>query len=180
MNPPDSEGLAARIGQAVRNRRKAENLTLTQVAQRADISVSHLSNLETGFSTASLLLLARVAGALNTSLAELTRGESRLMVEASSLPALTENWRWLSHAKLQTQIVANWLDAGARVRFPLPLTNRDLFLTVLRGTATVTVDSTDYTLDEGDAIDVRHALVGTIHATSTALILCSTTPHTRA
>ncbi|TLQ01422.1 helix-turn-helix transcriptional regulator [Nesterenkonia salmonea] len=68
-----AEHLGARIGEAIRRRRKDARLTLTRVARRADISVSHLSNIENGLSIASLPLLAKVAAALNTSLAERTR-----------------------------------------------------------------------------------------------------------
>ncbi|WP_150461364.1 helix-turn-helix domain-containing protein [Nesterenkonia ebinurensis] len=174
-----SDQLAFRIGDAIRRRRKDARLTLTQVARRADISVSHLSNIENGLSIASLPLLAKVAAALNTSLAELTRDEDQLMVQPSSLPDPLQGWRELSHPSLETRIMAGSFDRDERLGFPLPLSGRDLFLTVLRGAAVITIDGTEYALRQDDALDARSTLSATITVTEDAEVLCSTTPSSR-
>lgn len=180
MSEKNTEQLAARIGAAIRARRKEARLTLTQVARRADISVSHLSNLENGLSIASLPLLAKVASALQASLAELTRDEDRLVVQTSSLPSAEEGWCELSHQELQTRIMAGEFDAGDRPDLPLPLQDRDFFLTVITGAIEVIIDGTSYTLERGDAIDARSVLSASLTVIENAQVLCSTTPSSRA
>ncbi|NDK31714.1 XRE family transcriptional regulator [Nesterenkonia haasae] len=172
----NTEHLGFRLGEAIRRRRKDARLTLTQVARRADISVSHLSNIENGLSIASLPLLAKVAAALNTSLAELTRDENRLVVQQSHLPGPREGWRELSHPSLETRIMAGAFDAGDNLDFPLPLSGHDCFLTMLSGSAVVTIDGAEYSLAPGDALDARSVLSAMIHVTEDADILVSTTP----
>lgn len=175
----NAEHLGARIGEAIRRRRKDARLTLTQVARRADISVSHLSNIENGLSIASLPLLAKVAAALNTSLAELTRDENRLVVQQSRLPGPLQGWRELSHPSLETRVMAGSFDAGDALDFPLPLSGLDCFLTLLSGAAVVTIDGTGYSLQHGDALDARSVLSARIRVTAEADILVSTTPSSR-
>lgn len=172
----ESQHLASRIGESIRKRRKNARLTLTQVARRADISVSHLSNIENGLSIASLPLLAKVASALSISLAELTRDQDRLVVQSSRLPEPQEGWRELSHPSLETRIMAGSFDKGDTLSFPLPLSGRDCFLTILRGSAIITVDGTQYSLNKADAIDARSALNVSMQIKRDAQILCSTTP----
>lgn len=176
MTAVESEQLATRIGESIRKRRKEARLTLTQVARRAEISVSHLSNIENGLSIASLPLLAKVASALRVSLAELTRDQDRLVVRSSKLPGPQEGWRELSHPSLQTRIMAGSFDCGDTLHFPLPLSGRDCFVTILRGSVIVTVDGTQYALHQADAIDARSALSVGMHIKKDAEILCSTTP----
>ncbi len=174
-----SDQLAYRIGEAIRRRRKDARLTLTQVARRADISVSHLSNIENGLSIASIPLLAKVAAALRISLAELTRDEDQLVVQSSRLPTAQEGWRELSHPSLETRIMVGSFDEEDSFDFPLPLQDRDCFLTVLRGQAEVTVDGTRYDLRQGDAVDARSVFRVNVRVTAEAQILCSTTPSSR-
>lgn len=174
-----SDQLSFRIGSTIRDRRKDARLTLTQVARRAEISVSHLSNIENGLSMASLPLLAKVASALNIGLAELTRDEDRLVVQPSSLPSPQEGWRELSHYALETRIMAGSFEADNNLDFPLPLHGQDCFLAILKGSAAVTVDHTAYTLEQGDAIDVRGAHNAIISVTDAATIVCSTTRSSR-
>lgn len=179
MKPLTSDPLSFRIGGTIRERRKGARLTLTQVAQRAEISVSHLSNIENGLSMASLPLLAKVASALNIGLAELTRDEDRLAVQPSSLPSPEAGWRELSHHALETRIMAGSFTADDRLEFPLPLRGQDSFIAILKGSVTVAVDGAEYPLQQGDAIDARCALSMTISVAAAATVVCSTTPSFR-
>ncbi|MGO1497846.1 helix-turn-helix domain-containing protein [Agrococcus casei] len=179
MNAPESDALVPRIGRAIRDRRKASGLTLTQLAQQAEISVSHLSNIETGQSIASLPLLSKVASALGISMAELTRDENRLVAHSGRLPTPGEHWRILSHDDLETRIAAGDFAAGAELAFPFPLEGRDCFLTVLSGAVKVTVDGGEYSLGQGDAIDARSAAILTIVVADDARVVCSTSPSSR-
>ena len=177
MSAAESDSLVPRIGRAIRERRKAAGLTLTQVAQRAGISVSHLSNIENGLSIASLPLLAKVASAVGISMADLTRDENRLVAQPGRLP--DDGWRVLSHPDLETRIVAGSFEGDAELEFPLPLAGRDCFLTVLSGGVTVTVDGKEHTLERGDAIDARSAAAVSMRITDGARLVCSTSPASR-
>ena len=57
-----------RIGKAIRQRRKALNLTLTEVCDKVGLSAGFLSLVERGKATPSLGSLANIAGALGVSL----------------------------------------------------------------------------------------------------------------
>lgn len=66
------------LGAAVRTRRLEPELNLTQraLAQKAGITVAHLSNLEAGRTNPTWGTMRKIAGALQISLAELaTRSE---------------------------------------------------------------------------------------------------------
>ena len=59
------------IGIRIRKRRKELELTQEQLAEKCDLSVTHMSHIETGSTKLSLPTLVRVANVLNTSLDEL-------------------------------------------------------------------------------------------------------------
>lgn len=179
MNAADADSLVPRIGRAIRDRRKDAGLTLTQVSQRAGISVSHLSNIENGLSIASLPLLAKVAATLGISMADLTRDGGRLVARPGRLPERGDGWRELSHPDLETRISAGSFASGEALEFPLPVSGRDCFLTVLRGSCTVTVDGAEHQLGQGDAIDARSAAAVIVTTTSEAQLFCSTSPSAR-
>lgn len=179
MNAAESDALVPRIGRAIRDRRKASGLTLTQLAQRAEISVSHLSNIETGQSIASLPLLSKVASALGIGMAELTRDENRLVAHSGRFPTRGDDWRILSHDDLETRIAAGDFSAGDELVFPLPLEGRDCFLTVLSGAVTVVVDGIEHELEQGDAIDARSAAAVSLVVVADARVVCSTSPSSR-
>jgi XRE family transcriptional regulator, aerobic/anaerobic benzoate catabolism transcriptional regulator len=70
--PPPTESLLLRdLAQRIRALRKSRSLTRKNLSQLADVSERHLAQLESGEGNISILLLNRIATALNTSLAEL-------------------------------------------------------------------------------------------------------------
>lgn len=68
------EGLLQAVGAKVRVERKAQELTLKQVARRTGLSVSLLSQIERAESAASVASLYKIASALGTSLEKLFAG----------------------------------------------------------------------------------------------------------
>jgi DNA-binding NtrC family response regulator len=68
------EELHRAIGVQIRNARQAQDLTLKQLAQRTNLSVSLLSQIERAESSASILTLFRIASALNVPMSELFTG----------------------------------------------------------------------------------------------------------
>jgi XRE family aerobic/anaerobic benzoate catabolism transcriptional regulator len=69
--PPTDSVLLRDLAQRIRALRKTRSLTRKNLSQLADVSERHLAQLESGEGNISILLLNRIATALNTSLAEL-------------------------------------------------------------------------------------------------------------
>lgn len=65
------EALRETLGAAIRERRKALGLTLAQMANRTDVSLGYLSQIELGKNSASIETLYRICLALGIRLAEL-------------------------------------------------------------------------------------------------------------
>jgi len=59
------------LGQQLREIRREQNLSLEQVARKADISIGSLSQIERGMTSPTVNMLNRISGALNISLGEL-------------------------------------------------------------------------------------------------------------
>jgi DNA-binding response OmpR family regulator len=69
-----SEGaLREALGAAIRERRKSQSLTLAQVAQRANVSLGYLSQIELGRNSASVETLYRISLGLGVKMADLFR-----------------------------------------------------------------------------------------------------------
>ncbi|UFS58243.1 helix-turn-helix domain-containing protein [Subtercola endophyticus] len=174
--PGEKTRLAVRIGEAVRAQRKAANLTLSQAAQLAGMSVSHLSNIENGQTLASLPVLARIATALRTSLAELTRDEDRLVIQTSRIPVEPGEAAKLSHPMLQLEVFAEALADAGSIEFSLPPGARDLFVFVLEGSVVVSIDAVVYELGPEDALDARTPHSASARALGPARLLWATAP----
>ncbi len=63
------------IGQRIRKYRKAKSLSQEQLAEKVDISVTHLSHIETGNTKLSLPVLVKLSKALDAHTDDLIFGE---------------------------------------------------------------------------------------------------------
>lgn len=63
------------IGQRIRKFRKAQGLSQEQLAEWAEISITHMSHIETGNTKLSLPVLVRIARALHTTTDDLLFAE---------------------------------------------------------------------------------------------------------
>src|ERR1700730_10587261 len=77
---PEGDFLLA-LGTRVRQVRNRRGLTRKATAREADVSERHLAHLETGEGNVSIILLRRLAGALEVSLVELFAPEGEEPVE---------------------------------------------------------------------------------------------------
>ena len=75
--PPTDSLLLRDLAQRIRALRKTRSLTRKTLSRLADVSERHLAQLESGEGNISILLLNRIATALNTSLAELFSSQSQ-------------------------------------------------------------------------------------------------------
>src|ERR1700726_3903505 len=64
-------GFLGALGQRVRQLRHGREMTRKMVSQQADVSERHLAQLEAGEGNVSIVLLRRIAAALQVSLADL-------------------------------------------------------------------------------------------------------------
>ncbi len=76
----DGDAMAASLGAALRRLRKAQGLTLQQLASRCGLSQPFLSQLENGKAMPSLMALHHVAQALNTTAHSLLLPQERLEI----------------------------------------------------------------------------------------------------
>lgn len=67
------EALREALGATIRERRKAQGLTLAQMAQRANVSLGYLSQIELGKNSASVETLYRISLGLGIKIADLFR-----------------------------------------------------------------------------------------------------------
>lgn len=61
----DDQGQLARLGQAIRNRRKGAGLSQEALADAAEIDRSHMGKIERGERNVSVLNILKIAAALN-------------------------------------------------------------------------------------------------------------------
>jgi len=159
------------LGRQIRDTRTSRRLSLEALAARAGVSRSMLSEVERGSKVPTVLVLDRIATALDTSIARLLgeerlarvtvlrRGEQDVVVD----PAGWER-RILSPVlpgvefEFMRTTIPGGVDAG---EFSPHAAGSREYLAVERGTLTLTIDGTPHTLRAGDSIyyagDCRHA-----------------------
>jgi transcriptional regulator with XRE-family HTH domain len=145
--------LAQRVGSRIRERRTILGLTLAQTARAAEVSVSHLSSIETGANLPSLPILARVAAALDLTLNEVLRdvgGSSAIRVDR--LDEIAPDERQLSHDELQLRITSLVADPGQTGESPILPDGAEIFIYVRVGSLEATVGETVTVLEAGDSL----------------------------
>ena len=75
------------LGDQLRRRRHDRDETLTETAEKAGVSPQYLSEVERGLKEPSSEMIAAIAGALDTSLIELTSAVSDELRQAATAPA---------------------------------------------------------------------------------------------
>jgi transcriptional regulator with XRE-family HTH domain len=71
---PNSDPLLTALGQRIRELREAKSLTQERLGEKAELEQAYLSDVERGIRNPSVLVVGRVAGALQISLSELFKG----------------------------------------------------------------------------------------------------------
>src|ERR1700723_1933625 len=74
--PASSDGFLLSLGKRVRELRNRRGLTRKMMAREAEVSERHLAQLEAGEGNGSIVLLRRIAAAVNVSLSELFAPEA--------------------------------------------------------------------------------------------------------
>ena|ERR1700736_1183768 len=166
INDKTSSDVDTLLGERVRHRRKAQNLSLKQVADLANISISMLSQIERGISSPSVRVLASLASALNVGLGNLfdeslsqpSVADDKIVVRASERKHLGF-WRsGISKELLTPQIGKSGLEIFMVVIEPGGSTGSQGYThdgeeggVVLEGAISIEVDGREYRLETGDS-----------------------------
>jgi transcriptional regulator with XRE-family HTH domain len=184
------------LGARVRATRLARGLSLDAVAGRAGVSRSMLSAVERGGKAPTVLILDRIATALDTSIARLLGEEraARVIVLRHGTQDVARDpsgWerRILSPVlpgvefELMRTTIAAGVDAG--VFAPHARGSRE-YLAVERGTLQLTIDGTPYALRAGDSVyyagDCHHQFANSGREPCVyylAMALVESSPHAR-
>ena len=95
-----------KLGERVRKYRKERGLTQDDLAERADISVTHMSHIETGNTKLSLEVLVKLSNALSVPTDLLIFGES-------------DGGKWLTHR--ETDLYLNDCESEEQARMVMEL-----------------------------------------------------------
>jgi transcriptional regulator with XRE-family HTH domain len=158
-----SNGLHVRaLGERIRLERLRRRLSLDQIAARAEVSRSMLSAVERGAKVPTLLVLDRIATALDTSIARLLSDEqsARVILLRQADQDLARDpggWerRILSPVlpgvefEFMRTMIGPGVDAGA---FSPHAPGSREYVAVESGTLLLTIDGTPYRLQAGDSI----------------------------
>ena len=159
------------LGERVQSLRTDRGLTLRELAERSDVSVSMLSSVERGEKAPTVVVLDRIASGLDVTLASLVAGpdvERVVVRRAADQDRVDEPGGW--QRTILTPVVPGvnfeWIrstlppgcDAGS---FPAYAAGSHEFVAVASGTLTLTVGERELTLSAGDSVyfaaDTPHA-----------------------
>jgi transcriptional regulator with XRE-family HTH domain len=149
------------LGSRIRSMRRARNLTLRQLAARAGVTESFLSQVEREVASPSIASVQRIARALDLSIAQLfaeeptsgrvVRREARKRVSYPGLRAIDEFLTTNMAGRLQV-IVSTIEPGGGTGEEPYTHDSDEEFVVVLSGTLDLWIAEEHYVLREGDAI----------------------------
>ena len=150
-----------RVGATIRSLRQARHLTLRDVAERAGVTESFLSQVERDVASPSIASVHRIARALDLSIAQLfandadtgrvVRKAARRRVVYQGLKAVDEFLTGNNAARLQV-IMSTIEPGGGTGAEPYTHDSDEEVAIVLEGTLDVWVADEHYVLREGDAI----------------------------
>lgn len=176
------------LGARIRSLRQARRLTLRDVAERAGVTESFLSQVERDVTSPSIATVHRIARALDLSIAQLfaqdadtgrvVRREARRRVEYPGLKAVDEFLT--SNLAGRLQVIMSTIEAGGGTGAePYTHESDEETVIVLAGVLDLWVGDEHYVLREGDAItfpsrvphwNVNHG------ATPATVLFCMTPP----
>lgn len=183
----DTDVTADEVGLRVRAYRQMRKLTLRQVAEHAEVSVSFLSQLERGASGASISTLKLIAEALGLTLADLFSAEpasAHQVLRAADRPVIhatgVDKFMLTKRPLQSLEVLEGVIKAGGTVgsRAHTHGDSQEMLL-VLDGAVRLILDDTEHAMEAGDSIEYRssstHCVVNASE-TSTARVLWIISP----
>ena len=175
------------LGTRIRGIRQARHLTLRDVADRAGVTESFLSQVERDVTSPSIATVHRIARALDLSIAQLfaeeaepgrvVRRAERRRVAYPGLRAVDEFLTSNMAGRLQV-ILSTIEPGGGTGAEPYTHDSDEEVVVVLRGTLDLWVGDEHYVLDEGDAMTFPSRLPhwNANHGAEPAVVLFCLTP----
>ena len=159
-------GIGEEVGARLAERRSELGLTLRQVAGAAEVSPSHLSEIENGRTQVSIPVLLRLVRALDMTMTELLPRIGGHHVRSGTIRDLAPgDERLLSHDELELNISLVEIPADGKYSVENP-NLVDLLIHVLAGAASASAADQEFTLSTGDTMDCER--VGRCELTSAA------------
>jgi transcriptional regulator with XRE-family HTH domain len=175
------------LGTRIRSLRQARRLTLRDVAERAGVTESFLSQVERDVTSPSIATVHRIAGALGLSIAQLfaedaetsrvVRREARRRIAYPGLGAVDEFLT--SNMTGRLQVILSTIDPGGGTGAePYTHDSDEEVVVVLSGVLDLWVADEHYVLREGDAITFPSRLPhwNANHGDAPATVLFCLTP----
>jgi transcriptional regulator with XRE-family HTH domain len=173
------------LGPRLRAYRQMRKITLRQVAEQAEVSVSFLSQLERGASGASIPTLRLIAEALGLTLADLfavdpapahrvLRAAERPVIHAAGVDKFMLTRRPLQQLEVFEGVLRDGATVGGS---SYSHGDSQELLLVLEGSVRLLLDDEEHALDSGDSIEYRsssnHCVVNSSGATACVLWIIS-------
>lgn len=163
-------GISEEVGARLAERRTELGATLRKIASDAEVSASHLSEIENGRTQVSLPVLLRLVRALDMTITELLPRIGGHHVRSGSLHDLGPGTHSVSHAELQLEIALVNLGADSGHVIDNPGLS-DVLVHVLRGSVRADAADQQPTLGPGDTLDSERVDRCELSADSPALLL---------
>lgn len=146
------------IGERIKALRQKRQFTLAKLAEKSDLSASHLSQIERNKTSPSLMTLNSIAEALEVNLRDLFESEQDQMYVTHTSPVLQDSSSSLSMLPL-TRSGSGWdlqvyrlsLSPEAALLNFEPYSG-EILVFVLQGTLQITIDGEQFELQTGDSL----------------------------
>lgn len=160
-----------RLGSRLRAQRQARRLSLDGLATASGVSASMISDVERGAKVPTVLVMARLATGLGTTVSRLL-GEDQpdrvIVMRAADQPAITDAAGWQRRILSPTlpgvefELIRTTVPPGVAIgEFAAHAAASREYVAVERGSLTVTIDGTEHVLRQGDSLyyagDCTHA-----------------------
>lgn len=180
-----ADGSLDDLGPRIRSYRQMRKMTLRQVAEYAEVSVSFLSQLERGASGASIPTMRLIAEALGLALADLfsaepasahrvLRAADRPVIHATGVDKFMLTRRPLQHLEVFEGMV--WPGGTVGSRTHRHGDSQELLL-VLEGSVRLILDEEEHAMNPGDSIEYRssstHCVINDSETTARVLWIIS-------
>lgn len=149
------EGVSQEVGARLAERRTELGRSLRQVSGDAEVSTSHLSDIESGVCGVSLPVLLRIVRALDLTITELLPRIGGHHVRRGTITDVSVGvCEVLSHQNLDLDISLVHLDKGDTHEIKNEA-RADVLIHVLSGSVVCDADGTAVPLSEGDTLDTE-------------------------
>lgn len=155
------------ISKEIRKRRLEKNMTLKELSEKTNLSVSFLSQVERGISSMTIVSLKSIANALDVSLKDLVDVDYRtsFVNKKDNQILLRLEKSFMSYIRLSGKFENRKLEAITVTMKPNFCQEEESthegeeFYYVLKGTATFVVDGAEYIVGEGETIHYPSTLL---------------------